>query len=108
MEKITQIEKEVLTEVLAARTKVAELTAAAENAVKDAKNAKTEFDLALAHLFLANGLARDCKVDIFTGAVTWPEVVEQIPEVISSVPETTTIVKTSKTAKVAKKSKKVK
>lgn len=108
MTKINQIDKEALEGILKARTKVTELTAIAENAVKDAKAAKTEFDLALAHLFLGHNLNRDCKIDMSTGVVTWPE--EQKEDLIISNPEPEVVeelvepvVRKVKTAKKVKK-----
>lgn len=126
MTKINQIDKEALEDILKARAKATELTAVAENAVKDAKAAKTEFDLALAHLFLGHNLNRDCKIDMSTGVVTWPEeTVEQaidgvadaivnsagFKEKVEELAEKVTAVTKdvlSKKAKTAKKSKKVK
>ena len=65
----------------------------------------------MAHLFLGHNLNRDCKIDMSTGVVTWPE--EQKEDLIISNPEPELIeevfepvVKMSKT--VSKKSKKVK
>ena len=107
MSKINQISKEGLEAVTNARTTVMELTATAEKAVQEAQMAKLKFQLALQQLFISNKLDEQCKVDMFTGAVTWPEpeVVDQITQPEQKVVEPVAV---DPVVKQVKKSKKVK
>lgn len=71
--KATQIDKEALEPVIAARTKAVDLAQAAERAMKDARLAELEFKVQIQQLYLEKQLDQNCRVDINTGVVTWPE-----------------------------------
>lgn len=71
--KKTQISKEDLEPVVTARSKAIDLATAAEKSMKDARLAELEFKVSIQQLYLQNGLAADCRVDIASGQVTWPE-----------------------------------
>ncbi len=73
MTRITEISKEQLAPVVTARTKTIELAQAAEQAIKDARMAELEFKVLIQQLYLEKGLDSNCRVDINTGVVTWPE-----------------------------------
>lgn len=73
MTKVTEISKEALQPVVAARTKAVDLAKAAEDAMKDARLAEMEFKIQIQQLYLEKGLHQDCRVDINSGTVTWPE-----------------------------------
>ncbi len=78
--RITEISKEQLAPVVTARTKTIELAQAAEQAIKDARMAELEFKVLIQQLYLEKGLDSNCRVDIGTGFVTWPEVeVQEAP-----------------------------
>lgn len=72
-EKVTQINKEALQPVITTRTKAVDLAQAAEQAMKDARLAELEFKVQIQQLYLEKGLDQNCRVDINTGDVTWPE-----------------------------------
>lgn len=71
--RITEIGKEQLAPIVTARTKTIELAQAAEQAIKDARMAELEFKVQIQQLYLEKGLDANCRVDINTGVVTWPE-----------------------------------
>jgi hypothetical protein len=71
--KVTEISKEALQPVVAARAKAVDLAKAAEDAMKDARLAEMEFKVQIQQMYLEKGLHQDCRVDITTGRVTWPE-----------------------------------
>ena len=71
--KTTQISTERLVPLVEARNKAIALTQAAEAGVKDARMAEMEFKVHIQQLYLENGLNKDCRIDISTGVVTWPE-----------------------------------
>lgn len=73
MNKITEISKEQLAPIVTARSKTIELAQAAEQAIKDARMAELEFKVQIQQLYLEKGLDQNCRVDINTGVVTWPE-----------------------------------
>lgn len=78
--KIMEISKEALQPVVDARTKAVDLAKVAEDAMKDARLAEMEFKVQIQQLYLENGLHQDCRVDINSGVVTWPEEkVEETP-----------------------------
>lgn len=74
MTKVTEISKEELAPVVTARTKTLELAQVAEQAIKDARMAELEFKVQIQQMYLEKGLDANCRVDINTGVVTWPEV----------------------------------
>jgi hypothetical protein len=71
--KVTTISKDVLEPVVVARNKAVELAHVAEAAIKDARLAELEFKVQIQQLYLEKGLDANCRVDIGTGQVTWPE-----------------------------------
>lgn len=73
MNKITEISKEQLAPIVTARSKTIELAQAAEQAIKDARMAELEFKVQIQQLYLEKSLDQNCRVDINTGVVTWPE-----------------------------------
>jgi hypothetical protein len=73
MSKVTEINKEALEPVLVARDKAVELAQAADRAMKEARLAELEFKVQIQQLYLEKGLDSNCRVDITTGVVTWPE-----------------------------------
>lgn len=77
-EKVTQINKEALEPVITARAKAVDLAQAAEQAMKDARLAELEFKVQIQQLYLEKQLDQNCRVDITTGAVTWPEAGEAV------------------------------
>jgi hypothetical protein len=77
MTRVTEISKEQLAPIVTARTKTIELAQAAEQAIKDARMAELEFKVQIQQLYLEKGLDSNCRVDINTGAVTWPDVAIQ-------------------------------
>jgi len=77
--KITQVNKEALAPVVTSRQKAIDLAQAAEQAMKDARLAELEFKVQIQQLYIEKGLDINCRVDISTGVVTWPE--ETPPEV---------------------------
>jgi hypothetical protein len=79
MTKIVQIIKEDIEPIVAARAKVLEVAGIAEKALKDARLAELEFKVQIQQLYLAKGLDMNCKVDITTGTVTWPDEPQEIP-----------------------------
>lgn len=79
MTRVTQISKEEIEPVVAARGKVMESAAAAEKALKDAKLAELEFKVQIQQLYLSKGLDQNCRVDISTGMVSWPDQAQQTP-----------------------------
>ena len=84
--KITKINEEQLTPIVSARTKTLELAQVAEQAIKDARMAELEFKVQIQQLYLEKGLDSNCRVDISTGVVTWPE---EIPEALEESKKTT-------------------
>lgn len=72
-EKVTQISNEALQPVITARAKAVDLAQAAEQAMKDARLAELEFKVQIQQLYLEKQLDQNCRVDINTGEVTWPE-----------------------------------
>ena len=72
MSKVTEINKEALGPVLAARDKAVQLAQEADRAMKEARLAELEFKVQIQQLYLEKGLDSNCRVDITTGAVTWP------------------------------------
>lgn len=84
MAKVTEISKEQLAPIVTARAKTLELAAAAEQAIKDARMAELEFKVQIQQLYLEKGLDSNCRVDINTGAVTWPE--EPVAVIVEDVP----------------------
>lgn len=86
--RVTEISKEQLAPIVTARTKTIELAQAAEQAIKDARMAELEFKVQIQQLYLEKGLDSNCRVDIGTGVVTWPELeVQPIIEDIKSEPK---------------------
>ena len=73
MARVEQIPMEKLQHVLEARKSVAELTETANQAATQAKLAELEFRIELQQVYLNNSLFGGCAIDIFTGAVKWPE-----------------------------------
>jgi hypothetical protein len=78
MTKVTEISQQDLGPVSAARAKAVELAKGAEEAIKDARLAEMEFKITIQQLYLEKGLAPNCRVDLGTGVVTWPE--EEVEE----------------------------
>lgn len=72
-EKVTQINKEALEPVITTRAKALDLAQAAEQAMKDARLAELEFKVQIQQLYLEKQLDQNCRVDITTGIVTWPD-----------------------------------
>jgi hypothetical protein len=79
MTKTMQISKEEMEPIVAARSKVLEAAGVAEKALKDARLAELEFKVQIQQLYLAKGLDPNCKVEITTGTVTWPEEPQETP-----------------------------
>lgn len=80
MTRITEINKEQLQPIVTARTKTIELAQVAEQAIKDARMAELEFKVMIQQLYLEKGLDSNCRVDINTGVVTWPDVPAEVVE----------------------------
>jgi hypothetical protein len=97
--KVTEISKEALQPVVAARSKAVDLAKAAEDAMKDARLAEMEFKVQIQQLYLEKGLHPDCRVDITNGNVTWPE---QKPEVVESPKKRTSKKKDSESVPTAR------
>jgi hypothetical protein len=87
MTKVSQISKEDLKPVVAAREKAMDVAKIAEQAMKDARLAELEFKVEIQQLYIAKGLDMNCRVDVSTGAVSWPE---EKPEAKVETPETPT------------------
>lgn len=79
MTKVTEISQQDLGPVSAARAKAVELAKSAEEAIKDARIAEMEFKVTIQQLYLEKGLAPNCRVDLGTGVVTWPEEEAEAP-----------------------------
>jgi len=73
MTKTTQVSKESLDPISVARQKAIDLANAAERAIKDARMAEMEYKILIQQLYLDNRLVTDCRVDLASGVVTWPE-----------------------------------
>jgi len=73
MTRVTQISKEEMEPVVVARGKAMEAASLAEKALKDAKLAELEFKVQIQQLYLAKGLDPNCRVDISTGQISWPD-----------------------------------
>jgi len=73
MTKTTQVSKESLDPISGARQKAIDLANAAERAIKDARMAEMEYKILIQQLYLDNRLVTDCRVDLASGVVTWPE-----------------------------------
>jgi hypothetical protein len=78
--KVTEISKGALQPVVVARSKAVDLAKAAEDAMKDARLAEMEFKVQIQQLYLENGLHQNCRVDITTGKVSWPEPEPEVEE----------------------------
>ncbi len=78
MTKVTQISKEDMEPIVAARAKAIEAAATAEKVLKEAKIAELEFKVNIQQLYLMNKLDPNCRVDTSTGSVTWPDDEEQL------------------------------
>jgi hypothetical protein len=76
MSKVTQISKEDMEPIVAARAKAIEAASVAEKALKDARLSELEFKVQIQQLYLVKGLDPNCRVDVSTGSVAWPEAVE--------------------------------
>jgi len=77
MSRVTQITKEEMEPVVSARAKALEAASVAEKALKDARLAELEFKVQIQQMYLAKGLDPNCKVDISTGTITWPDEADQ-------------------------------
>jgi hypothetical protein len=77
MARVTQITKEEMEPVVTARAKALEAASVAERALKDARLAELEFKVQIQQMYLAKGLDPNCKVDISTGTITWPDEADQ-------------------------------
>lgn len=77
MTRVTQISKEDMEPVVAARAKAMEAAAVAEKALKDARLAELEFKVQIQQLYLVKGLDPNCRVDISNGTVAWPDAVAE-------------------------------
>lgn len=94
--------------------KMAQLTMTAEKAVQEAKVAELEFKLSgqefqgqIKQIFILNKLDSQCKIDLGTGVVSWPE--EQFEPLAKTInPVVETVVEPVKTTnkKISKKVKK--
>jgi len=73
MARVTQITKEEMEPVVSARAKALEAASVAEKTLKDARLAELEFKVQIQQMYLAKGLDPNCKVDISTGTITWPD-----------------------------------
>lgn len=73
MTKLTQVNKEELEPIITSRSKAVEAAQIAEKALKDARLAELEFKVQIQQLYLNNNLDANCRVDISTGEVAWPE-----------------------------------
>jgi hypothetical protein len=73
MNRITQISKEDMDTVVDARAKAVEAATVAEKALKDARLAELEFKVQIQQLYLVKGLDPNCRVDITSGSITWPD-----------------------------------
>jgi hypothetical protein len=73
MTRVTQINKEEMEPIIAARAKAMDAAAQAEKTIKDAKMAELEFKVQIQQLYLAKGLDPNCRVDIANGTVAWPD-----------------------------------
>jgi len=82
-EKLTQISGEDLAPVVQARAGALELAAQAEKAYKDARVAELEYKVKVQELYISKGLDANCRIDMNTGTVTWPEDLAE-----AAVPET--------------------
>ena len=71
--KITKIELNELAGVVNARGKAVELATKADSILKEAKVAELEYRVAVQDLYLSKGLPSNCRVDVGTGDVTYPE-----------------------------------
>lgn len=80
MTRVTQISKEDMEPVVAARAKAMEAAGVAEKALKDARLAELEFKVQIQQLYLVKGLDPNCRVDISNGAVAWPDAVADTGE----------------------------
>jgi hypothetical protein len=80
MTKVTQISKEDMEPIVAARAKAIEAASVAEKALKDARLSELEFKVQIQQLYLAKGLAQNCRVDVSTGTVEWPKATEDDDE----------------------------
>lgn len=85
MTRITQISKEELEPVVVARGKALEAAQTADKTLKDARLAELEFKVQVQQLYLAKGLDANCRVDISTGAIAWPD--ESVPQDDQAPPE---------------------
>jgi hypothetical protein len=89
--------------------RMAQLTMAAEKAVQEAKVAELEFKLSgqefqgqIKQIFILNKLDSQCKIDLGTGFVSWPEVKEDVCEWVASKPADEVASKTADTVVVSK------
>lgn len=73
MTKVTKIDHDDLKQVAETRAKAVTLAKSAEEAIKDARIAEMEFKVTIQQLYLEKGLNANCRVDLGTGVVTWPE-----------------------------------
>jgi hypothetical protein len=76
MSKVTQISKEDMEPIVVARAKAVEAATLAEKALKDARLSELEFKVQIQQLYLVKGLDPNCRVDVSTGSVAWPDAVE--------------------------------
>jgi len=73
MTRVTQISKEEMEPIVTARAKAMEAAATAERALKEARMAELEFKVNIQQLYLMKKLDANCRVDISTGSVAWPD-----------------------------------
>jgi len=83
MEKITQIDLKEMEPIVNARTKAIESADAAEKTLKDARLAELEFKVLVQQLYLNKSLDANCKVDISSGTVTWPDTSPVVEEIVA-------------------------
>lgn len=83
MSKLTELDRESLKKIVDARAKAVELAQTAQAAMKDARIAELEFKNTIHEVYIEQGLDKNCNIDVSTGAITWPEPVEDKEEVAS-------------------------
>jgi hypothetical protein len=80
--KTTQISREALGPISGARQKAIDLANAAERAIKDARLAELEYKVLIQQMYLDNKLESNCRVDLASGTVTWPEEAPEEPSLV--------------------------
>ena len=76
--KVMKISQEQLQGIIAAQEKANQLAEKSQAAVKDARMAELEFRVAVNSVYLENGLHKNCKIELSTGQVSWPEAKKEV------------------------------